>query len=64
MRQFITLHALGKVDPIPYEIIRKTMPHTKLNIYENRQLDWITDWIWGNGYREVLESSFNLVSWA
>ena len=64
MRQFITLHKLGRIDPIPYVIIRETMPHTKLKIDENRLLDYITDWTWGNGYREVLESSFSLISWA
>ena len=64
MRQFIESHKLGRVAPIPYEIIRKTMPHTKLDIAENRKLNWITDWIWGNGYRDVLESSFSLFSWA
>ena len=64
MRQFITLHALGRVDQIPYEVIRETMPHTKLEINENRQLNYITDWIWGNGYRDALGASFNVLTWA
>lgn len=39
------------------------MPHTKLSIDENRQLNYITDWIWGNGYRDALGKSINLLTW-
>ena len=64
MRQFINQKEKERIDPIPYEIIRPTMPHTRLSIDENRLLNSITDWVFGNEYRNYLVKDFNLFSWA
>ena len=36
MREFIKNKEAGKIEQIPYETIRKHMPHTKISIEENR----------------------------
>ena len=54
MRQFIDNFKNDKIKPIDYKVIREQMPHTRLSIEENRQLDQITDWKFSGQYQTKL----------
>ena len=56
MRKFIQTYATEKPeDQLPLQTIRNRMPHTKLTIEQNRQLDLILMWIVGDEYDKVME---------